>query len=56
MQQKYLYSYNTVWNFLRGFFLFRNRSSQRVTAGAGQSLVWRNYYLQGFKIGEGYAS
>lgn len=56
MQQKYVFSHNGIWNFLRGLVPIVQRGSTTVAPmhNQHQTFVWRNHYLEGFKISPGY--
>ena len=56
MQQKYVYAYNGVVNWLRGVIALPQRSSQVISqSNASQQLVWRNHFTQSYKVAEGFS-
>ena len=54
MQQKYVYAYNGVVNFLRGILPLPQKGSRVVTAYSGANLIWRNHFTQSYKVGQAY--
>lgn len=54
MQQKYVYAYNGVVNFLRGILPLPQKGSRIVTAYSGANLIWRNHFTQSYKVGQAY--
>ena len=54
MQQKYVYAYNGVVNFLRGIFPVPQKGSRVISAYTGANLIWRNHYTQSYKVGQAY--
>ncbi len=56
MQQKYVYSYNALFNFFRGLLPLGQRNARVVSAYSGANLVWRNHFTLGYKVGQAYES
>lgn len=57
MQQKYVYAYNGIINWFRGFLVVPQKGGRLITAykqSPGTNLIWRNHYTQGYKVGEAY--
>lgn len=55
MLQKYVYTYNGVWNFVRPFLpLSLGSKSVFPYRNPDQTFVWRNHYTEGYKIGLAY--
>lgn len=55
MLQKYVYTYNGVWNFIRGIVPFSSGSKMVFPyRNPDQTFVWRNQYTEGYKIGLSY--
>ena len=56
MQQKYVYAYNGVANWIRGVIAIPQRSSKVIAQNASsQQLVWRNHFTQSYKVAEGFS-
>jgi|APCry1669190770_1035315.scaffolds.fasta_scaffold132046_2 hypothetical protein len=57
MQQKYIYAYNGLFNWIRGL-LWVPQKGQLISAYKNQAstMIWRNHYTQNYKIGQAYAS
>lgn len=58
MQQKYVYSYNSLFNFFRGLLPLPQRNARAITAYSQSSanLVWRNHFTWAYKVSQGYES
>lgn len=57
MQQKYVYAYNGIINFLRGIFPVPQRGSRALNAyTSSANLIWRNHFTQNYKVGQAYLS
>lgn len=56
MQQKYVYAYNGIANFLRGIVALPQNGSRVVSAYSGANLIWRNHFTQSYKVGQAYLS
>lgn len=55
MQQKYIYSFNGIANWLRGVITLPAKGTQAITqANSSHQLIWRNHFTQGYKVAEGY--
>jgi len=56
MQQKYIYSYNSVYNWFRGILpvLTRGSVSEAPAYGSTRTLVWRNHVADNYKVAEGF--
>jgi hypothetical protein len=54
MQQKYVYAYNGIVNWFRGFLVFPNRGARIVSSYSSPNLVWRNHVTQAYKVGPAY--
>lgn len=56
MQQKYIYSYNGVWNWFRGILpvLTRGSVAEAPAYGSTRTLVWRNHVTDNYKVAEGF--
>ena len=55
MQQKYVYAYNGIVNFIRGVFPFPQKGSRPLTAYTSTAnLIWRNHFTLAYKVGQTY--
>ena len=54
MQQKYVYAYNGVINWIRGVFPWPQKGARVISAYSGANLIWRNSYTQAYKVGQAY--
>ena len=56
MQQKYVYSFNSAFNWFRGLLpVFTRGSVKEVpTYNAGRTVVWRNHVTDNYKVGDGF--
>lgn len=57
MQQKYVYSFNSAFNWFRGLLPVVTRGSVKEvpTYNAGRTVVWRNHVTDNYKVVEGFA-
>ena len=56
MNQKYIYSFNGIFNWLRGFNIPIDYASKPINPflHPGSTFIWRNNALQDYKIGDAY--
>jgi hypothetical protein len=54
MRQSYIYSFNGIANFFRGFLPSISARSVKTNVDTNTTFVWRNSVTDGYKIGLGY--
>ena len=56
MQQKYIYSYNGVFNWIRGLLPLTFGAERRVTpySHPDVNFIWRNHFTQAYKVNEAF--
>lgn len=56
MQQKYVYAYNGIFNWFRGFLVIPQKGARLVNPyhHPNTSFIWRNHFTEGYNIGQAY--